>query len=157
MGKDLALKELEFLEHFLRINRSQQPVFNSFVLQKEQLRQCNIQLWSFRTLDKFTALYQLHDVLQDTKVSDLTLYALLEKLNLLFAKGPDFEESMVMDSKLLTIALIEVLIRICRIISCDSTDSKVRHSLRKSILLSIHVQFTREYALKLWEQIEDQD
>ncbi|SCU86160.1 LANO_0C06942g1_1 [Lachancea nothofagi CBS 11611] len=155
MLKELAAEKLILLEHFLRVNKEQQPMLNSFILRKDQLRRCNTAMWGFRSLDKFKVLYQLHDVLKNDKLSDLTLYSLLEKLNFLFSKGPQFEESLVLDSKVLTIALIELLIRMCHIISADSTGSKVRHSLQRSILMSIHAQFIREYTLKLWEQLED--
>ena len=76
-------------------------------------------------MDKFAILFQLHEVLRNNKVSDHTLYSLLEKLNLLFAQGPQFEESLALDTKVLTIALIELLSKICRIIHADDTDSKV--------------------------------
>ncbi|SCV00207.1 LAME_0G08240g1_1 [Lachancea meyersii CBS 8951] len=156
MANDLGMENVALLEHLLRVNRDHQPLFNSFILKRDQLRRCNAAVWAFRALDKLRVLYELSDVMQaDTPVSDLALYALLEKLNLLFSRGPRWEEPQVLDARALTVALLKLLIRICNVVGTDTLDSKVRPSLQRSVATAIRTQFIAEYIRALWDVLDE--
>ncbi|SCU87167.1 LAFA_0E05138g1_1 [Lachancea sp. 'fantastica'] len=155
MAQELGADNVVLLEHLLRVNCQQQALFNSFVVRPEQLGKCNTAVWAFRTLDKFRVLYELSDVMQDDHaLSDVALYALLEKLNLLFSRGPQWEEPQVLDVRALTVALMELLIRICNVVCADALTSKVRPSLQKSVVAAIRTQFIIEYTQEIWDLLE---
>ncbi|SCU90258.1 LADA_0F02828g1_1 [Lachancea dasiensis] len=154
MLNELATEQVLLLEHLLRVNKDEQPLFNSFMLRKDQLRRCNAALWGFRSMEKFKTLYQLTELLKASPVSDIVLYTLLEKMTFLFAKGPQNADTQILDPRVLTMALIDLLIRVCRVISSDGVETNVRRSLRKSILATIQTQFTNVYVKLFWGEID---
>ncbi|SCV04434.1 LAMI_0H16094g1_1 [Lachancea mirantina] len=146
------LDELErLLNHLQRVSAGKQPLFNTVVLNSEEIRRCSENLWSTSGTEKFKTLLDLGNVLSKPLKSDAALYQVLEKLNILLTKGQEGPAMVVIDPLLLTIAVLEILLTVCQSLSNNAEVSKVRRSIEISIIKCIRVHFIRQYADLLWE------
>ncbi|SCW04227.1 LAFE_0H08878g1_1 [Lachancea fermentati] len=151
MNESVGSQQIYILEHLLRVVKNKQPLFNSVQLNREQIRECNQLIWNGNIANRLKLLHQLNAILAKKDLSERGLYQVNEKLSLLLSTNAQEPRNNILDGHTLTIILIETLINICHIVSKDISESRIRESLRHSIIDCVQSRFIKNYVTNMWK------
>lgn len=148
-------EQLELLKHMLRVNEGEQFLFNAIKLSHDQTRLRNQKIWLQYDLFKLKLLYQLNELVDSEELDERSLYQLHEKLALLLSNSmPNLNQQPILDNHIITISLLNLLIRTCELIMHHDIKDKVHEDLCKSIILCIKTQFVRPYVKHMWQAVK---
>ena len=120
MVSERCTQRIELLQHLLRVCNGEQWLFNSFELSIPQMRRYNMKCEVVQfSLEKLKIIYDMHNLTGSDKVNEKLLYQLNERLKIIFTKSG--RSKSILDPHALTAALIDLLIRVCGVMTKSET------------------------------------
>lgn len=147
MPENRLRRRVELLEHLLRVCEDKQWLFNSFHLSLEEIRRYNMKCEVVQfSMDKLKLIYDVNNLVRANLVNEKILYQLNERLKIIFTRNT--RSRHILDQHVLTAALIDLLINVCKLIEKSET-RMLNMVLTNSIESLIDDKFLKPYCYGL--------